>query len=112
MNLKSGARGECAGTSERSQDQAGLNTGAAGRVMYFYDLLLEEHANGVTWSTANSIAYECKPDFQTAVPPSSRSAFTLIELLVVIVIIAILAAMLLPALAKAPTSCPPFAACP
>jgi prepilin-type N-terminal cleavage/methylation domain-containing protein len=51
-------------------------------------------------------------NFQTAVPRSSRSAFTLIELLVVIVIIAILAAMLLPALAKAPTSCPPFAACP
>ena len=70
MNLESGARGECAGTSERSQDQAGLNTGAAGRVMYFYDLLLEEHANGVTWSTANSIAYECKPEL-----PDRRAAF-------------------------------------
>lgn len=62
MNLKSGARRECANTSERSQDQAGLNTEPAGRVMYFYDLFLKERAYSVNWSTTNLIAYECKPE--------------------------------------------------
>ncbi len=42
-----------------------------------------------------------KPCFRTYVCPKHRKGFTLIELLVVIAIISILAAMLLPALAKA-----------